>query len=600
MGHDTIPLRLLERAHQRPDDTAYYVKRDDVWQGTSWSTYAGFVARAAKALIALGVAPGNCIGLSTESAPEWAILQLGAMSIGARAVGLYPAAAPDEQLRILAHADARLVLVANTVLLAKLRAASTPHPALDRAITVDDLPDDTSAEGVMSFSAFLALGERVSDPALASRRDAVRPDDVAALVYTGGVEGPPRGVLLSHQNLTFTADAARTVLRIGAADSSLAYLPLAHAAEQLATLYCPITSGHAVYYAESARHAYENLAEIQPTLVFGVPRAWEQLRARIAPTLAHVRGARGRTLSWAQSAATRVVQARSEGKEPPVDLALSYELARPLVLDQLTRAMGLGRARVCVSAGGTLDQATLTFYASLGIQLLELYGQTETGGAIAINQRRRARLGSAGPRLPGTEVQVAEDGEILVRGPHVFVGYHADPKATAKVLVGDTLHTGDAGRIDAEGFLTVLGKKRELLVLQGGKTVAPERLEAALRGEPLIHDAVVVGHRRRFLSVLVSIDEQVAAELGLSADLHENEIVRQRVDDQVRLVNARDARAEPIKQFFILPRRLGVARGELAHSGKLRRARVEELWAKEIAALYAEEEPGQPATQRTN
>lgn len=588
----------MERAHQRPDDTAYYVKRDDVWQGTSWSTYAGFVARAARALIALGIGPGDNIAMLGENVPEWAITQLAAMSIGARGVILYPAADPTEQTRLIEHVDARLVLVENSALLAELRAANPNLSVLAESITIHELPGDDSS-GVRSFGAFLASGDHVSEADLGARREALRPDDVAALVYSAGVDGPPRGALLSHKNLTFTADAARTVLGIGAGDCSLSYLPLAHAAEQLASIWSPITTGHAVYYAESSRHAYDNLAEVQPTVVYGVPRAWEQLRVGIDDAVARTSGARGRTIAWARSAASRVVHARSEGKEPPLDLALSYELARPLVLDQLIRTMGLGRARVCVSAGGALAAETLEFFASLGIQLLELYGQTEAGGAIAINQRKRARMGTTGPRLPGTEIRIAEDGEILVKGPHVFLGYHRDPKATARALVGDTLHTGDVGRVDGEGFLSVFGRQREQIVLTNGKTIAPELLEAAIRRETLVHEAVVVGHRRRFLAALITIDEHVAGMLGLAHDLHENEIVRQRVDDQLRIVNEQLAGGEPIKRFLILPRRLSIERGELAASLKVRRQRVEEVWAKEIAGLYTEE-PERSHVQRSN
>jgi long-chain acyl-CoA synthetase len=359
--------------------------------------------------------------------------------------------------------------------------------------------------------------------------------------------------------------------------------------EQLFTVHGPVATGSSVYYAESTRSAPANLREVQPSVVFGVPRIWEKLQAGMEARLAGVYGPRKRLVNWARGIASRVIEARNEGKEPSLELLAQYELAHTVVLAKMKRALGLGEARVCLSGAAPIDAATLTFFASIGLQLLEIYGQTESSGPIALNQPRRTRFGSAGPKLPGLSVSIADDGEVLVAGPNVFVGYHRDPEASARALAGGVLHTGDLGQIDAEGFLSITGRKRQILVTAGGKNISPKGLEAALRTEELIRDAVVIGDRRRYLSALVTIDEEVAERLGLPAPLHENTIVRERVAHHIEALNGRLGNAEQLRRHVILPRNFRMESGELTPTMKLRRHRIEELWQKEIDALYSEE-----------
>jgi len=586
MAHDTIPMRLVERAQRSPDEPAYFVKDKGMWQGTSWSGYAAEVRRAAKSLLALGVETSECVALIGGNRPEWSTLMIGAMSIGACGAGLYTTSSELETQAILAHAEARLVLVDSAAALERVRSLKPTLPALRRIIVVG-LPvhGDPLA---LTWSEFLERGNGVPDARLRERLGALTADSIASLVYTSGAEGSSQGVLLSHRNLTWTSDVVSDLLHIGASDTSLSYLPLAHVSEQLFTVHGPVATGSGVYYSESTRSAPSNLREVQPTVVFGVPRIWEKLQAGMEARLSGVHGPRKRLVAWARTIATRVIEARNEGKEPSLELAAQYELAHSLVLTKIKRALGLGAARICISGAAPIDAATLTFFASIGLQLLEVYGQTESSGPIAMNQPRRTRFGSAGPRLPGLRVSIAPDGELLVAGPNVFAGYHRDPEASARALAGGFLHTGDLARIDAEGFLSITGRKRQILVTAGGKNVSPKRLEAALRGEELIREAVVIGDRRRYLSALVTIDEEVAERLGLRDSLHENSIVRERVARHIEALNARLGSAEQLRRHLILPRNFRIETGELTPTMKLRRHRIEELWSKEIEALYAE------------
>lgn len=591
MVDETIPARLLERARLYPDHPAYFVKRRGMWQGTSWAGFAAEVQRAAKALLALGVEPAQTIALIGGNRPEWSVLMLAAMSVGARAAGIYTTSSSDETRAILEQTEARLVWVDSKALLERVRRVRAGLPRLAHIVTAHDLAS-SSDDRELTFSELLARGERGQAGergSIAQRIAALDPGAVASIVYTSGAEGTPEGVMLSHRNLTWTASVVSELLEIGPSDTVLSYLPLAHISEQLFTVHGPVCTGTTVYYAESTRAAPLNLREVQPTVLFGVPRIWEKMQAGLEARIAQVHGPRARVLGWARGIATRVVHARCEGKDPSIELAAQYELASSLVLDKLRGALGLGRARICLSGAAPIQEETLAFFASLGVQLLEVYGQTESTGPITLNQPRRTRFGSPGPKLPGLTLSIAADGEVLVSGPNVFVGYVGDASEERSRSDG-VLHTGDLGKLDPEGFLIITGRKREILVTAGGKNVSPKRLEAALLREELIRDAMVLGDRRRFLTALITIDEEAAQGLGLSGALHDNDVVRERVAQHVEQLNQRLGGAEQIRRHLILPRAFRIETGELTPTMKLRRQRIEELWAKEIEALYAEAE----------
>jgi len=585
--HDTVPLRLLERALARGDDPAYFVKDDGVWQATSWGSYGAEVQRVAKAMIALGIAKGQNVAILGGNRPEWSAFMLGAMTVGARAAGVYTTSAASELRHILAQSNARLVLVEGETQLERLRGELASLPTVSRIVLMRRAPAISDSR-VLSWSAFRELGSSVTDAEVRRRLDDLSPDDIATLVFTSGVEGKPQGVRLTHRNLCWTSDVVRDVLRIGPGDTSLSYLPLSHVSEQMFTVHGPTATGSAVYYAESVRLAPKNLREVQPSIVFGVPRVWDKLRDGITAKLLRVQGPRSQVLSWARTVAARKVRAQSEGREPSLELGVQYELAHKLALAKVQHALGLSNARLCLSGAAPIDSDTLTFFASLGVQILEVYGQSESSGPITINQPSRTRLGSVGPKLPGTTVEIAPDGEVLLSGPNVFAGYENDPEATARVLVDGKLYTGDLGSLDREGFLSITGRKREILITAGGKNIAPRGIESELRREELVRDVVLIGDRRRFLVALFTIDPDVGEALGLSAPLHENEIVRQRIEQRVTEANGELATVEQVKRYAILPRVFGVHSGELTPTLKVRRKRVEELWREEIEALYSE------------
>jgi long-chain acyl-CoA synthetase len=580
----------MEQAKQRPRDPAYFVKRDGLWRGTSWSDYADEVRRVSRAMIALGLMPGQSVAMLGFNRPEWAIFQLSAMAAGGAGVGIYTTNSASEVQYILHHAEAQLVLVDSAAQWQKIRAQRGALPQLKHVVLMKGVPsvDDPF---VLTWEEFLARGSDAQDAQFWSRLHALEPSGLATLIYTSGTTGPPKGVMISHQNLTWTADVARELARLDASDSTLSYLPLSHIAEQMFTVHGPISAGVPVYYAESVEKVPENLREVQPTILFGVPRIWEKFHAGIQAKFATVRGPKKQLLDWARGVATRVSTLKNAGKEPDFRLALEHELAKKLVFGKLKQAIGLGRARLCVSGAAPIAKEVLEFFASLDIIIHEVYGQSEDTGPTSFNLPGRTRFGSVGPKIPGIEVKIASDGEILIRGPNVFMGYYKDPEATRATLVDGYLYSGDLGEFDRDGFLCITGRKKDIIITAGGKNIAPKNIEAALKQSELVSEAMVIGDRRKFLSALITIDPEAAERHGFAPPLHDNARLRQAVQARVDEVNSELARVEQIKCFTILPRPFGIDTGELTPTLKLKRNKILELWASEIEAMYTEDAP---------
>jgi long-chain acyl-CoA synthetase len=401
--------------------------------------------------------------------------------------------------------------------------------------------------------------------------------------------------MLSHRNLAWTS---QLLIDTGGGavgnDVSLSYLPLSHIAEQMGTIHMPATAGGTVYFAESIEKLGDNLKEARPTVFFGVPRVWEKIHAGLAARLGEATGTRRRLIDWTRRVCTDVHARRDRGEPLPRRLQLQYKLVDRLVLRKLKAALGFDRARVLSSGAAPIAPDVLAFFASLDLPIQEIYGQSEDTGPTSYNLPGRTRIGSVGPPLPGLEVKIADDGEILVRGPNVFMGYYKEPEATAETLKDGWLCSGDLGAIDKDGFLTITGRKKEIIITAGGKNIAPKNIEAALKQAPVIGEAIVIGDRRKFLSALITLDEAVAQKLapGASAgdQLATAAEIRSVIQRQVDEVNQTLARVEQIKKFTILPRPFGITTGELTPTMKLKRKVITQLYEREINAMYADGE----------
>jgi len=591
MTFESIPHRILKQAGLRPDLPAYFEKKGGSWVATSWRDYAAQMRRVAKAMIALGLEPDGAVAVLGFNTAEWTLFDVGAMAAGAKPAGIYTTNSPEEVQYITHHCEARLILLEDQGQWDKVNQVRDELPHLHKAVMMSGAPD-IDDELVLSWDEFLAAGDAIDDAALDARMAGIQPDGVATLIYTSGTTGPPKGVMLTHDNLAWTADCALQIVGVNENDCSLSYLPLSHIAEQMFTIHVPATAGSAVYYAQSIEAVPENLKEVQPTVFFGVPRIWEKFHTGIASKMADATGVKAKLISWARGVGSKVSALRMEGREPGGLLAMQYNLATKLIFSKLKPAVGMGRARVCVSGAAPIAREVLEFFASLDIIVHEVYGQSEDSGPTSFNQPGRTRIGSVGPAIPGCEVKIAEDGEILVKGRNVFAGYFKDEDATNDTLIDGWLHSGDLGSFDDDGYLYITGRKKEIIITAGGKNIAPKNLEAAMKNHPLINEAVVIGDRRKFLSAVITIDPDAGAAWaeanGTTVDaLPDFEPLIADIQAHVDTMNQQFARVEQIKKFRILPRNLSVEEGELTATLKVKRRKVYDHFADIIDGMYA-------------
>jgi long-chain acyl-CoA synthetase len=586
MASDTIPHRLLAQAAARPDAPAYHHKVDGRYRGTTWAEYAATVRRVAKALIALGFERGSTVSILGFNRPDWVIFDVAAMSAGGVAAGIYTTCSPEEVRYIVHHAESSFVLLENEAQWDKVHKELARLPLLRHVVMMAGAPR-IDHPLVLSWEELLAKGEGVADERLDERLASLEPGGLAQLIYTSGTTGPPKGVMLSHHNLAWTATCAGGLTRASSTDVALSYLPLSHIAEQVFSIHGHLTGGYELFFVESLEKLPDNLREVQPTLFFGVPRIWEKLSSGIADKLGQAPPARRFVAETAMRIGKAYNAARNEGRMPHPLLGLAHAVADRLVFSKVKEAVGLGRVRHAVSGAAPIAPGVLEFFAGLDVVIYEVYGQSEDTGPTSITKPGNNKVGTVGPPIPGVEVRFGDDGEILVRGPNVFMGYYKEPEATAETLAGGWLHSGDLGKLDEAGNLVITGRKKEIIITAGGKNITPKNIEGALKEHPLIAEAVVIGDRRKYLTALLILDADAVArfakEKGAAPNGPELHAEIQRAVDEV---NSHFARVETVKRFHILPRPFSIDTGELTPTLKVKRRVVYERYAQEIDAMY--------------
>lgn len=597
MGYDSIPARFLAQGKQRPEAPAYYAKVDGAWRATRWRDHVAETRRVARALIAEGLGPGKTVGILGTNRPEWVSMATATLLTGGAPAGIYTTCSPDEVQYILAHAECFVALVENAAQLEKVLKVRDRLPALKRIVLMKGTDAPAGDPMVLTWEAFAATGDATDDAEVERRVEAIEPTGLSTLIYTSGTTGPPKGVMLSHENIAWTASAAAKLVNGQAGQVMLSYLPLSHIAEQMFSIHGAITIGITVYFAESIEKLKDNLVDAQPDVFFGVPRVWEKFYAVIDGKLKEATGAKAAIAKWARGVATDVNARRDRGEALPGLLELQYRLADKLVYSKLKQAMGLGRATMCVSGAAPVGREVLEFFASLDLPVREVYGQSEDTGPTSFNMPGSTRYGTVGKAITGVTVKIAEDDEILVKGPNVFMGYFKDPEATAATLTDGWLHSGDLGKVDAEGYLSIIGRKKEILITSGGKNITPKNIEEDLKRHDLVGEVVVIGDRRPYLTALLILRPEGltrwAAANGRDADAlakaaHSDDAVRAELQRAVDDVNSRLARVETIKRFTVLPRPLDIEHGELTPTLKIKRANVYKVWAETIEGMYAE------------
>jgi long-chain acyl-CoA synthetase len=588
-----LPFHLLGR-HPKP--LLIGQVRDGAIAGESTRDWFDRVRDLALGLASLGVATGDRVVIMSESRPEWLTADLAILTLGGVTVPVYPTLTPGQVRYIIQDAGARLAFVSTVEQLDKLQGIRHELPSLEAIVTF--VPASGASTSVVSLDALVTrgharlMGEWGVGRQFRDTAREIRPDQLATIIYTSGTTGEPKGVMLSHRNLMSNLLAGHTVVPVTDQDVSLSFLPLSHSFERLVS-YVYLAHGVTIVFAESMETVGRDLAIVRPTVMTGVPRVYEKFEARILES-GHALAQPRRTLfHWGVKVAHAKARAEGSGGKAGPILALESALADRLVFSKIRDSIG-GRLWCLVSGSAPLPMHVAEFFYGAGLPITEGYGLTETSPIVAANPIDAPRLGTVGKPIPGVEVRIADDGEILVRGPNVMMGYYNKPAETAVVLSDGWFHTGDIGSIDAEGYLRITDRKKDLLVTSGGKKVAPQPIEAVLKRSPLVAEAVLLGDRQRFISALIVPDfnalERRLKDLGRPPAERDALIGRDDVvalyDEIVTALNRELSQFERIKKFRVLPREFTIESGELTPTMKVKRKVVEKNWAAEIEQLY--------------
>jgi long-chain acyl-CoA synthetase len=598
-GVGTIAKLFWSTVTARGDTPAMTHKDFGIWKSFTWRDYGEHAKLTGLALLSLGLKPGDLVAILAESIPEWLFTDMGAIGAGGVSVGIYPTSSRDQVAYVLSDSGARFVFVEDEEQLDKVLEKRDELPAVDKIIVYDMKGlrsfDDPA---VMSYDALLDLGrdyEKSHPDAWTKALDVAKPEDPAIFVYTSGTTGPPKGAKLSHANLIFAIEHWREFAPTTERDHTLAFLPLCHMAERMMTGLRPLGYGGIINFAESPDTVLENLQEVSPTVFIAVPRIWEKLYALVQMSL----GDGTAFERWAYKRAIKVGEAVAErrvaGKPIPFGLRALYAIADLLVLRNTRRLIGMSKARLIGSGAAPISPDLMRWYLALGIPMFELYGQTECSGVGTFYGAEEYRVGTVGRALADTELKLAEDGEILMRGPHVFMGYHNKPDRTADAIDSEGwLHTGDIGVLTEDGYLKITDRKSDIIITSGGKNITPSEIENKLKFSPYITDAVVIGDGRKFVSALIMIDQDNVEKYALRqrivftdyASLTRAQGVHDLVSAEVERVNKTLASVEQIKAFRLLDVLLTAEDEEMTPTLKLRRKFVHEKYGAEIDAMY--------------
>jgi long-chain acyl-CoA synthetase len=567
------------------------------WETLTWEDYAARVSHVAAGLIRLGLVAGDTVGILSGNRREWHVADLGVLAAGGVSVPVYPTNSSSQVTFVLEHAGCRFLFVEDLDQLSKVLLRRHELPLLER-VFVFDRGEGLDHDFVSDLDELedLAAEELAEHPTvLEDRAHALGPEDLATIVYTSGTTGHPKGAMLTHGNLAANIDNITRVVPIGPDERFLSFLPLSHIAERTVSDFGQVLSGGETWFAQSLASVQEDLLDCRPTIFFGVPRVWEKFREGIrehvgtlpapqrllAERYLHLASRKGRVtgagpaLSWAERA--------------------QYKALDALVGRKIRSELGLDKARYLVCAAAPVHPDLLRWFHGLRLPVAEVYGQTENCGVSTMNPPGDIRIGTVGTAVPGVEVRVAEDGEVLSRGGNVTIGYHRDEVGTAELLdEKGWMHTGDLGVVDADGYLTITGRKKDLIINAAGKNISPSEIETRLRYEPLISQAVVIGDGRPYLTALLTLDSEALREWGdhhgrsgsIEALCADPDVLAE-VADSVERVNLEHARVEGIKRWHVLPSDLTVAGGELTPTLKVKRNVVAERYADEIESLYA-------------
>ncbi|HMM89293.1 AMP-dependent synthetase/ligase [Bradyrhizobium sp.] len=598
---DTIARSFLKSVETRGDRPAIREKKFGIWQPTSWREWLQISKDIAFGLHAVGFRPGDVASIIANAVPEWVYADMGILCAGGVSSGIYPTDSSSQVEYLINDSSTRVVFAEDEEQLDKILACRSRCPTLQKIVVFDmEGLHGFSDPMVLSLAEFTALGrnheqgnEALWDEMIGSRRA----EDLAILVYTSGTTGPPKGAMHSNRSVTHQMRHANDLFPSTDAEERLVFLPLCHVAERIGGYYISLALGSVMNFAESPETVPDNLREVQPTAFLAVPRIWEKFYSGITIALKDATTFQNWMYRNALAIGNRMTEYKLQGDTPPLSLRMANRAAYWLVFRNIRRMLGLDRCRLAFTGAAPIAPDLIRWYLALGLDMREVYGQTENCGVATIMPPERIKLGSVGKAAPWGEVAISPQGEILIRGDFLFMGYLNQPEKTAETIdARGWLHTGDVGSIDNEGFVRITDRMKDIIITSGGKNITPSEIENQLKFSPYVSDAVVIGDKRPFLTCLLMIDQENVEKYAQDNDipftnyasLCRAQEIQDLIQREIETVNVNFARVETIKKFYLIERQLTPEDEELTPTMKLKRSFVNKRYAAEINAMYGE------------
>lgn len=580
----------LAAAASRPAATAFRYPEGGTWKTMSYAELATAVDATARGLIALGVETGDRVGILAATRYEWTLADLAILAIGAVTVPIYQTNSPEECEYVIEHSGMKVLFCEDAEQLAKIATVRGACPALGQLIVMEGTGDDA-----ITLDALRSRGDDVPTERVHERTAAVTPDDLATIVYTSGTTGPPKGCMLTHGNVRADVDMTRKRVPADGHEVYYVFLPLAHALTRIVQFLALDAGSQLVYWRRDPTKLLDEIAEVSPTHLPSVPRLFEKIYTAANSKVSEAGGVKAQLFTRAVATGKKVVEAEREGRSVNPILRVQNAVGDKLILSKI-RALFGENIELCLTGAAPIEPDVMNFFHGAGVWVLEGYGMTETSAVATVNTIEEHKLGTVGKPIPGCEIKIAADGEVLMKGPNIFTGYWDNPEATAKDLQDGWLHSGDLGEIDSDGYLKITGRKKDLIITSSGKNVAPSNIENAIRQNRWVSQAVVFGDRKPYLTAIVTLDADEApalAELvgasGASVEtLATHAGARAEIQKVVDEANARFARIEQVKKFAILPRDLSQEENELTPTLKIKRNIVYSQHAGTFEELYGE------------
>ncbi len=595
---ETIPQVFNKTVANNGSRVALRAKNLGVWRDITWNTYHDMAKKVGCALVSMGFTKGDAACIIGDNSIEWVMADMGIQCVGGISVGVYATNAWQQVEYVVNHCDAKFLFVENEEQLDKYLMFRKNVPLLEKVIVWDTKGLLTFKDPmVMTFEQLIEQGkkENKEQPSVfKTMQDKVKPDDLAMIIYTSGTTGPPKGAMLTHRNVTWMAEAVESIIKIYKTDNVLSFLPLCHVFERLFTVFIHLKFAYTVNFVEKPDTVMQNMMEVSPTVGYAVPRIWEKYYSNIMIKMADATWIKQFVFNIALKIGKKRADYILDSKPVSPFLNILYFGAWFTVFRKLKERLGFENIRVAISGAAPISKEVLHFFQSIGMNLIEGYGQTEGTGVTTLSPENKTKFGTVGVALHGIDIKITEDGEILVKSPGVFKGYYKSDKATDETIIDGWLYTGDVGELDEDGFLKITDRKKDIIVTAGGKNITPQYIENKLKASIYINDSVVIGDKRKFLSALIMIDEDNIVKFAQDnkiqfstyKDLTKSDEVINLIDREVKSVNETLARVENIRKFTILPKRLYEEDGEVTPTMKIKRKFVNKAFKDIIEAMY--------------